>query len=89
MALTGAAMLGVGTALVYPTLLATISDAAKPAWRASALGVYRMCRDGGYAASGLLAGSLADTLGIPTAIAAVAALTFCSGVIVALMMNES
>ena len=89
MAVTGAAALGVGTALVYPTLLATISDAAKPAWRASALGVYRMWRDGGYAASGLLAGTLADGMGIPTAIAAVAALTFLSGVVVAVRMNET
>jgi MFS family permease len=88
-AVIGAAILGVGTALVYPTLLATISDAAKPAWRASALGVYRMWRDGGYAVSALLAGILADSMGIPIAIAAVAALTLCSGVVVAVMMNET
>ena len=89
MAVSGAVALGVGTAFVYPTLLATISDAAKPAWRASALGVYRMWRDAGYAASALLAGTLADSMGIPTAIAAVAALTFCSGVVVAVMMKET
>jgi len=88
-AVTGAAALGLGTALVYPTLLATIADAAQPAWRASALGVYRMWRDAGYAASALLAGTLADSMGIPTAIAAVAGLTFCSGVVVAMRMSKT
>lgn len=88
-AVTGAAVLGLGTALVYPSLLATISDAAKPAWRASALGVYRMWRDAGYAASALLAGTIADATGIPAAIATVAVLTFCSGVIVAAATPES
>jgi len=59
------ALLGFGTALAYPTLLAAISDVAHPQWRASAVGVYRLWRDGGYAIGALLAGSLADALGSP------------------------
>ena len=58
-------LLGVGTALVYPTLLAAVSDVAHPTWRASAVGVYRLWRDSGYAIGGLLSGLLADSLGIP------------------------
>src|SRR5262249_29255563 len=63
--------LGLGTAMVYPTLLAAVSDVAHPDWRASAVGVYRLWRDGGYAAGALTAGLLADSLGIPTAVAAI------------------
>ncbi|MGH9662287.1 MAG: MFS transporter, partial [Bryobacteraceae bacterium] len=84
-----AALLGLGTALVYPTLLATVSDVARPSWRASALGVYRFWRDSGYVASALIAGVLADTAGIGAAIAVVAALTFVSGVVVAFRMEET
>jgi MFS family permease len=85
----GAVLLGVGTAMVYPTLLAAISDVAHPAWRASAVGVYRLWRDLGYAVGALLAGLLADLFGLSTAIAAIAALTFLSGVIVAGVMRET
>lgn len=87
--LGGAILLGLGTALVYPTLLAAISDVAHPEWRASAVGVYRLWRDGGYAIGALMAGLLADTLGIPVAIAAIGGLTFLSGVIVAGVMYET
>jgi MFS family permease len=83
------ALLGLGTALVYPTLLAAISDVAHPDWRASAVGVYRLWRDGGYAVGALLAGVVADLLGVPWAIAAIAALTFASGVVVLGRMYET
>ncbi len=82
-------LLGFGTALVYPTLLAAISDVAHPEWRASAVGVYRLWRDGGYAIGALLAGVLADALGITWAMAAIAALTVVSGVIVLGRMYET
>jgi len=87
--LTAAVLLGLGTAFVYPTLLAAVSDVAHPDWRASAVGVYRLWRDGGYAVGALLSGVLADALGIPLTIAAIAALTFLSGVIVAAVMYET
>jgi MFS family permease len=83
------ALLGLGTAMVYPTLLAAVSDVAHPDWRASAVGVYRLWRDGGYALGALLAGVLADLLGVPWAIAAIALLTFASGVVVLLRMYET
>jgi MFS family permease len=86
---TGAALLGIGTAMVYPTLLAAIADVTHPAWRASSVGVYRLWRDLGYAFGALLAGFIADALGLPAAIAAVAALTFASGVVVAIRMSET
>jgi MFS family permease len=85
----GAALLGLGTALVYPTLLAAIGDVAHPTWRASAVGVYRLWRDGGYAVGALLAGLLADALGLSWAIGAVGGLTLLSGIIVALVMYET
>ncbi len=81
--------LGIGTAMVYPTLLAAVGDVAHPAWRASALGVYRLWRDLGYAVGALLAGVLADLFGMTTAIGAVAALTAASGALVALRMPET
>ena len=87
--LAGVVLLGFGTAMVYPTLLAAISDVAHPDWRASAMGVYRLWRDGGYAVGALLAGVLADALGIPFAIAAIGGLTFVSGLIVATVMYET
>lgn len=86
---TGAALLGVGTAMVYPTLLAAIGDVAHPSWRASSVGVYRLWRDLGYAIGALLAGLIADALGLPAAMWAVAGLTFASGVVVALRMTET
>jgi MFS family permease len=85
----GAALLGLGTALVYPTLLAAIGDVAHPAWRASAVGVYRLWRDSGYAVGALLAGVLADTLGLSWAIGTVGGLTMLSGIVVALVMYET
>jgi MFS family permease len=87
--LGGAVLLGLGTALVYPTLLATISDVAHPEWRASSVGIYRLWRDGGYAVGALMAGLLADTLGLAVAIAAIGGLTFVSGVVVAGVMVET
>jgi MFS family permease len=87
--MAGAVLLGLGTALVYPTLIATIGDVAHPEWRASAVGVYRLWRDAGYAVGALLAGVLADLLGVRWAIGAVAALTFASGVVVAVRMYET
>jgi MFS family permease len=84
-----AVLLGAGTALVYPTLLAAIGDVAHPAWRARAVGVYRLWRDGGFAVGALLAGVLADLWGVRPAVWAVAALTAVSGVVVALRMYET
>jgi MFS family permease len=86
---TGAVLLGLGTALVYPTLLAAVGDVARPEWRASAVGVYRLWRDGGYALGAALAGVLADLFGVSWAIAAIAGLTFVSGVVVAGVMYET
>ncbi|MFI6010924.1 MFS transporter [Streptomyces sp. NPDC051243] len=86
---TAQVLLGIGTALVYPTLLAVIGDVAHPAWRARAVGVYRLWRDGGFAVGALLAGVLADAYGITTAIWTVAALTAVSGLVVAVRMYES
>ncbi len=85
----GAVLLGVGTAMVYPTLLAAIGDVAHPAWRASAVGVYRLWRDGGFAIGALVAGLVADLLGMAAAIWFVAALTAASGLVVALRMYET
>ncbi len=85
----GAALLGVGTAMVYPTLLAAIGDVAHPSWRASSVGVYRLWRDLGYAIGALLAGVVADALGVPAAMWAVAVLTFASGIVVAVRMTET
>jgi MFS family permease len=85
----GAALLGLGTAMVYPTLLASIGDVAGPAWRGSAVGVYRFWRDSGYAVGALLAGALADLFGMAWAIGAVALLTFGSGLLVVIRMPET
>ncbi len=84
-----AVLLGLGTALVYPTLLAAVSDVAHPSWRASAVGVYRLWRDLGYAVGAVVAGVAADAFGIPAAIGAVGALTAASGLIVAAAMYET
>ena len=85
----GAVLLGAGTAMVYPTLLAAVGDVAHPAWRARSAGVYRLWRDGGFAVGALGAGLIADAFDVPTAIWAVAALTAASGVVVALRMYET
>ena len=87
--LGASAALGAGTAMVYPTLLASIGDVAHPSWRGSAVGVYRLWRDSGYAVGGLLAGTLADLFGMRPAIVAVAALTGLSGLLVAWRMPET
>ncbi len=84
-----AVLIGIGTALVYPTLLAAVSDVAHPSWRATSVGVYRLWRDSGYAIGGLLSGLLADSLGIPFTIATIAFLTLMSGIIVAGVMKET
>jgi len=81
--------LGIGTAMVYPTFLAAIGDVAHPRWRASAVGVYRLWRDAGFAVGAILAGVIADAFGIPTAIWSVGALTALSGLIVAFRMYET
>jgi predicted MFS family arabinose efflux permease len=75
--------------MVYPTLLAAIGDVAHPSWRASSVGVYRLWRDLGYAVGALIAGVTADALGLPAAMWLVAALTFASGVVVAVRMRET
>ena len=75
--------------MVYPTLLATIGDVAHPGWRASAVGVYRLWRDLGFALGALLSGVVADLFGIAAAIWVVAALTALSGGVVALRMYET
>lgn len=84
-----AALLGVGTAMVYPTLLAAIGDVAHPSWRASAVGVYRFWRDLGFAIGALLTGIAADLLGLSSAIWVVAGVTALSGLVVALRMYET
>ena len=84
-----AALLGVGTAMVYPTLLAAIGDVAHPRWRGSAVGIYRLWRDSGYAVGALLAGVVADLFGMEWAIGVVALLTLASGLAVAWRMPET
>ncbi len=86
---TAAVLLGVGTAMVYPTLLAAIGDIAHPEWRASAVGVYRLWRDLGYAVGAILSGVIADLFGVGKAIAIVGLLTFLSGIIVASQFEET
>jgi MFS family permease len=84
-----AAVLGLGTALVYPTLLAAIADVAGPAWRASAIGTYRLWRDLGFVVGAIVTGVAADRLGMPVAIWLVAAMTAGSGLIVLVRMRET
>src|SRR5207248_1615846 len=85
----GAVVLGAGTAMVYPTLLAAIGDVAHPSWRARSVGVYRLWRDGGFAVGALLTCLIPDAFGILTAIWMVAALTAVSGLVVAIRMYET
>ena len=85
----GSVLLGVGTAMVYPTLLAAIGDVAAPAWRASAIGIYRFWRDLGYAVGAVIAGVSADLVGLSGALWIVAGLTFVSGLVVAGRMTET
>jgi MFS family permease len=84
-----AAVIGAGTAMVYPTLLAAVGDVAHPAWRARSVGVYRLWRDSGFAVGALLVGAVADATSLVTAIWVVAAITAASGVIVAVRMYET
>lgn len=84
-----AVLLGAGTAMVYPTLLAAIGDVAHPSWRARSVGIYRLWRDGGFAVGALVAGGLADAFDIRVAIWAVAALTAVSGLGVLVRMYET
>jgi MFS family permease len=86
--LVGSLLLGLGTAMVYPTMIAAVSDAAHPTWRARSLSVYRFWRDLGYAIGALSAGIIADIFGMAWAIGAIAALTFLSGMVVALVMRD-
>jgi MFS family permease len=87
--LIGSLLLGVGTAMVYPSLIAAVSDASHPSWRARSLSVYRFWRDLGYAIGALSAGVIADLAGLSWAIGTIAALTFLSGLIAALLMRGS
>lgn len=86
--LVGSLLLGLGTAMVYPSLIAAVSDASHPTWRARSLSVYRFWRDLGYAIGALSAGLIADFFGFATAIASIATLTFISGALVAVLMRE-
>ena len=87
--LGAAVALGLGTALVYPTLIAAIADVAEPTWRGSAVGVYRLWRDLGFAIGAIIAGFIADAAGIASAIWVVAAITAASGVVVLIRMRET
>jgi MFS family permease len=85
--LLASVLLGLGTAMVYPTLIAAVSDASHPSWRARSLSVYRFWRDLGYAIGALCAGIIADVFGMQWAIVAIGGITFASGAVVALAMN--
>ena len=85
----GAAILGIGTAMVYPTLMAVIGDVAHPGWRATSLGTYRLWRDAGYVAGAVVAGAAADAFGLSVAMQVVATVTFLSGVVVAVRLSET
>lgn len=85
----GAALIGVGTALVYPTLIAAVGDVAHPSWRAKAVGVYRFWRDAGYVVGALVGGVVADLFDLRAAVMAVALLSVASGIVVAARMEET
>ncbi|EMF47834.1 Major facilitator superfamily (MFS) transporter [Planococcus halocryophilus Or1] len=87
--IVAAILLGVGTAMVYPTLQASISDIADPSWRASSMGVYRFWRDSGYAFGALFAGILTDLLNVGWAIGLVAILPLSAGIIAAIRLRET
>lgn len=86
--LLASVLLGLGTAMVYPTLIAAVSDASHPSWRARSLSVYRFWRDLGYAIGALCAGVVADLFGMQWPIAGIGGVTFASGAVVALLMNS-
>jgi MFS family permease len=85
----GSVLIGLGTALVYPTLIAAVGDVAHPAWRATAVGVYRLWRDTGYVIGALLGGVVADVFDLRTAVRVVAGLSVVSGLIVSTRMHET
>ena len=87
--IAGAALLGVGTAMVYPTLLAAIGDTVSPTWRASAVGVYRLWRDLGYAVGAVLAGVVADLAGLDASLWLIAFVTLVSGIVVSVRLREA
>lgn len=87
--IVGAILQGLGTAMVYPVLLAAIGDVAHPKWRATSMGVYRLWRELGYAIGALLAGIISDLLGMAAAIHVIAVLTLLSGVVTAVRMYET
>ncbi|WP_245957347.1 MFS transporter [Chitinophaga flava] len=87
--LVGSVLLGLGTAMVYPALLAAVGDTAHPAWRASSLGVYRFWRDIGYAVGALMAGVVAGLFGLIWAVHIAGLLTLLSGLVVLLRMKET
>jgi MFS family permease len=84
-----AVLLGIGTAMVYPALLAAVGDVAHPSWRGAAVGVYRLWRDLGYAIGAVLGGLTADIFGIKAAIWLTAAITLASGIVAAARMSET
>lgn len=85
----GTIMLGAGTSMVYPTLLAAIGDVAHPAWRGRAVGIYRVWRDLGYAVGALMGGVVADLWGLRAAVWVAAAITLVSALVVAVRMYET
>jgi MFS family permease len=85
----GVALIGLGTALVYPTLIAAVGDVAHPTWRATAVGVYRLWRDTGYVVGALLGGVVADLFDLRAAVLVLAALSLLSGLVVAARMRET
>src|SRR5215208_3237025 len=87
--MVAAALLGVGTAMVYPTLISVIGDVAHPSWRGNAVGVYRFWRDSGYAIGAIAAGLIADRWGMTTAIASVGLLTAATGMLTGVRMPET
>lgn len=87
--LAATALMGLGTGMVYPTLLAAVGDLASPEWRASALGVYRLWRDSGYAVGAVVAGALSDVFSIPLAVLVIGLLTAAAGGVTALNLDET
>jgi MFS family permease len=87
--LLASVLLGLGTAMVYPTLIAAVSDASHPSWRARSLSVYRFWRDLGYAIGALCAGLIADVFGMQWAIVTIGVITLASGAVVAVVMKGS
>ena len=87
--LLAAVALGIGTAMVYPTLIAVIADVAEPAWRGAAVGVYRFWRDAGFAIGAIVAGVVADRFGATSAIVIVASITAAAGLLVVVRMAET